>query len=464
MVLPCLGFAQTPAFDAADVRISEPGTKWSREFLPGGRLDLRGATLVNLIMLAYGVEDEVITGGPPWLGTDLFDVRAKAPRGSSDETMKLMLRALLADRFKLAIHTVDKPMPVFALLPGKRLLLKESDSADESACRMGNDHGQLVVTCRNLTMAALAERIRPWAPRNALNHPVVDLTGLTRGYDFSLRLGGSVSIFDAVETQLGLKLEERKHPMPVFAIDSVNRAPTLNPPGTEEKFPADPTEFEVADIRPSKPGAELEGSVQPGGRVDFRGISILDLIQLAYGDLPADRIAGPKWMESERFAVLAKPPSSVSGRVVEKLMRSLLADRFKLVFHYEDQPIPVYALVVGKKGSKMEPTSGTERAGCTVSNANDKRTYACKNVTMTQFAEKLRLGRPVVDATGLTGTYSFILTWTPQGDVSEQDAEYPGGLTVFAAIERQLGLRLENEKRPLPVMVIDHLNRTPTDN
>jgi uncharacterized protein (TIGR03435 family) len=69
-----------------------------------------------------------------------------------------------------------------------------------------------------------------------------------------------------------------------------------------------------------------------------------------------------------------------------------------------------------------------------------------------------------VDATGLTGTYSFILTWTPQGDVSEQDAEYPGGLTVFAAIERQLGLRLENEKRPLPVMVIDHLNRTPTDN
>ena len=423
--------------------------------------------MAELISFAYGIDDEVITGGPTWLGTDIFDVIAKTARRTPDEGMKSMLQAVLADRFQLAMHTADRPPPVFALLAGKHPLLKEADPLEDSTCQPGNDHGQFVVACRNLTMATLAARMRPWAPGNALNHPVVDLTGLKGGYDFTLRLGGggpdSISIFDAVEKQLGLKLEQRLYPMPAFVIDRVNRTPTPNPRETSEKLPAEPTEFEVADVRPSRPGSELEGGVRPGGLVNFRAISLIDLIQWAYGDVYQDRIVGPKWMESERFDILAKPPSSVSANAVRLMMKLLLAERFGLKVHYEDQPIPVYALVVGKKGPKMAQTPGTERPSCKASNADEKRTYNCQNVTMAQFAEKLRLLRPVVDATGLTGTYSFVLTWTPQGDPGERGTD-PGGLTVFEAFERQLGLRLESQKRPMPVIVVDHVNPAPTAN
>lgn len=422
--------------------------------------------MAELISFAYGVDDEVITGGPAWLGTDIFDIIATARR-TSDEGMKSMLQAVLADRFKLAMHTADRPLPVFALLAGKHPLLKEADPLEDSTCQPGNDHGQFVVQCHNLTMAALAARMRPWAPGNALNHPVVDLTGLKGGYDFILRLGGggpdSISIFDAVEKQLGLKLEQRQHPMPAFVIDRVNRAPTPNPREISEKLPAEPTEFEVADVRPSRPGSEPEGGVRPGGLVNFRAHSLADLIQFAYGHVYEDRIIGPKWMESERFDILAKPPASVSVNTVRLMMKSLLAERFGLVFHYEDQPEPVLALVVGKKGPKMQRTSGTERPSCNAVYADEKRTYSCQNVTMAQFADKLRLFRPVVDATGLTGTYSFVLTWTPQGDPQEQNGD-PGGLTVFEAFERQLGLRLESQKRPMPVIVVDHVNPAPTAN
>jgi len=144
------------------------------------------------------------------------------------------------------------------------------------------------------------------------------------------------------------------------------------------------------------------------------------------------------------------------------MLKSLLADRFRLVVHYEDQPIPVYALVTAKKGPKLKASSGEERSTCHITNAGDRRTYVCGNTSMAEFAERLKISRPVVDAAGIQGSYNFTLTWTP-GDLAEGIADPTGQLTLFEAIERQLGLRLESQKRPMPVLVIDHVAQLSTD-
>lgn len=446
-----------PSFDAADIHASPPGARPWSTFFPN-RVEIQGMTIVDLIKLAYGADDDTVTGGPAWVDTDRFDIVAKPVRRSSEEALKLMIRGLLADRFQLILRTTEKPLPVWALVPGKRLLIKPAGEGEESICHPRSDQGQFVIVCQNVTISELAGRMRPWAPGHALNHPVVDMTGLKGGYDFTLRVGGEppVSIFDAVEKQLGLKLEERKQPMPVLAIDHVNRTPSPNPPGVAEKLPAPPTEFEAASVRPSAPGTEPAWVTTPGGRLDIRGLPLIALIESAYGNIAEDKIKGaPKWADTDRFTIVAKMPPSTGGTAVQGMLKSLLADRFQLVAHYEDQPMPVYALVVAKKGAKLEAASGEERSACRITQG-DQRTYACTNTSMAQFAERLRISRPVVDATGILGSYNFTLTWTP-GDLAEGIQDPTGQLTLFEAIERQLGLRLESQKRPMPVLVIDHV-------
>jgi len=459
LILLAVG-AQAQSFDAADIHASPPGARPWSTFFPN-RVEIQGMTIVDLIKLAYGADDDTVTGGPAWVDTDRFDIIAKPVRRSSEEALKLMIRGLLADRFQLTLHTTEKPLTVWALVPGKRLLIKPAGEGEESVCHPRSDQDQFVIVCQNVTMSELAGRMRPWAPGHALNHPVVDMTGLEGGYDFTLRVGGDeaifISIFDAVEKQLGLKLEERKQPMPVLAIGHVNRTPSPNPPGVAEKLPPPPTEFEAASVRPSAPGTESAWMTTPGGRLDIRAIPMRALIGSAYGNIAEDKVrGGPKWLDTDRFTIVAKMPPSSGGTAVQAMLRSLLADRFQLVVHYEDLPAPVYALIAAKKGPKLEAASGEDRSTCRITNAPDRRTYVCANTSMAQFAERLRISRPVVDATGIQGSYNFTLTWTP-GDLAEGIADPTGQLTLLEAIERQLGLRLESQKRPMPVLVIDHV-------
>jgi uncharacterized protein (TIGR03435 family) len=163
-----------------------------------------------------------------------------------------------------------------------------------------------------------------------------------------------------------------------------------------------------------------------------------------------------------------------------------LVERFKLAIHNEEQPVPVYALVLGKHSPKLKEVDGSARSGCKVGVANGMRAYTCQNTTMAQLAEKLRnvaggyLDHAVVDLTGLKGAYDFVLSWTPRGkflrgastggDTSQPSgaapvaAEPAGDLTVFEAVDRQLGLKLAAQKHPMPVIVVDHADRTPAEN
>jgi uncharacterized protein (TIGR03435 family) len=507
-------------FEAADIHpsvgtegIHLPGginSNMRGGFIRGGRYELHNATIVDLTRIAYGVDSEKVVGGPSWLDTDKFDVIAKGPADTTPDSLRLMLQALLADRFKLVVHHATKPFPEYALTAGKHPQLKEA-TGGESTCQSPPVPGAATistVSCHNITMAEFASRL----PRMALNYfgltSIVDLSGLTGSWDFTIKwtpralfaAAGSdaISIFDAVEKQLGLKLEVKDVPMPVLAVDSVNEKPTDNPPGISQILPPIQTAFEVADIKPTAPESTQRGfRWTRGGRIDLRGVTLKELIKGAWEMTDGDAIdndellaGAPKWLDAERFDIVATTSSalSASGQSIDMdsvhlMLRALLADRFKLATHIEELPVSAYALVSARP--KLKKADPSNRPGCRSAPAPSGSTaifsMACQNVTMAQLAEQMQawggiyVTHPVFDATGLEGGWDFILSWSPphlirNGEAGPLSAAAPvaadpnGALTLVEALDKQLGLKLELQKHPMPVLVIDHVEPKPTDN
>jgi uncharacterized protein (TIGR03435 family) len=191
---------------------------------------------------------------------------------------------------------------------------------------------------------------------------------------------------------------------------------------------------------------------------------------------------GEKWLDTERYDIAAKTAPTASADTLRVMLRSLLEERFRLKVHKEDQPVPVYALTGSKP--KIKEADPSSRSTCTRSAADGLVHYTCVNTTMAQLAEKLPnvaggyLDHPMVDLTGLKGGYDFILSWTPRNrllgggrgpapaaaDGGAASADRPVGFTIFEAVDRQLGLKLASQKHPMPVLVIDHIERKPAEN
>jgi len=512
-----------PKFDIADVHVSPKSTiaYMSGGVLRAGRYEIRRATMLDLIRIAYGVDDNSkIQGGPSWLELDRFDVIARAPASATQETANLMLQALLAERFKLAVHMDNKPMPAFVLGMGKgKPKLKEADGSGNTGCQGQPQTPQpgvipyAVVSCHNMTMEAFATTLRGIAG-GYLTNPVVDSTGLEGAWDFDIKwtaralLGQAgadgISIFDAVDKQLGLKLEAQKISIPVLVVDSANEKPTDNPPGVTTSLPPPPpAEFEVADIKPSPPGASMGGQgLMPGGRIELRGAPLKLLIQVAWNiDSPDELLAGaPKFLDSARFDVIAKASTVTSGPATARqididalrlMFQALLIDRFKMKVHYEDRPVAGYVLTAAKP--KLQKADPSNRTGCHEGPGADgkdpriampvlSRLITCQNMTIAQLAEQLPnlangyVHTPVLDSTGLTDPYDFTLSFSAIGvlqngfpgqrpGASDADASDPsGGISLPDAMNKQLGLKMELRKRPVPVLVIDHVEEKPTDN
>jgi len=340
-----------------------------------------------------------------------------------------------------------------------------------------------------MSMAELAVQVRNMG---FLGHPVVDLTGLKGKFDFSftLTLPGQraahgpadpdrprdISVFDALDKDLGLKLEAVKHPVTMLVIDKsvVAAADAMDATPLTKKA----AQFEVAEIHATKPGTTPGRRVLPSGQAEMANQSLAAILQTAL-NVEADRIVGlPKWAETDHYDIAAKAPlNQLNFDTLPIMLLGLIRERFKLETHEADSPITVYGITVSKKGLKLKASAGTARSSCKASAAEGKKVLTCENTTMAEFADKLRAQAPayidhaVVDLTGLKDAYDFSFAWTvkshgaPQAGVTEGVASDPNGsITIFEVLEKELGLKLELTKHPMPAVVIDRLERTPTEN
>lgn len=552
--------AQPLRFEAADIHASAPSTNIRDNFMQGpfvggGRFEIRKATILDLVRLGWSVQPDKIVGGPDWVGLDRFDILAKAPAGASAADLRTMLQSLLADRFGLKTHNDTKPMPTHALVvpTGRKLHLKESDGSGETGCKgqnsaPGEGGGQLMFSgpdgtvttlsilpgnlihyvCRNMTMGAFAAGLRGLFGSNVGPNPVSDETGLKGAWDFELKfsfnLNGPlaasgaaerISFADALEKQLGLKLENREVPMPVIVIDSANRTPSPNPPGMKLNLPTLPTEFEVAVIKPTPPDFRF-GNFRPqrGGRVTIQGMPLINLITQAWNLYSRDLVAAaPKFVESDRYDITAEAPTygpepdapAVAGEgprfqtidqdSINLMLRNLLIERFKIQYHTEERPTTAFVLTAVKpKMKKADPANrtgyhegpGADGKDPRIANPAAGRLVTSENMTMKQFAQNLPMmaggyiqGATVYDETGIEGAFDFTLNFSGAGMVGGgrggrggepaagglvEAAEPNGAISLYEAIEKQLGLKLEKTKRPAQVLVIDHIEPKPIEN
>ncbi len=244
-------------------------------------------------------------------------------------------------------------------------------------------------------------------------------------------------------------------------------------------------------IKPSPPDSKPEGNggILPGGRFELHRATIQELIEIAWGIQNDDLIVGaPPFITAKLFDIVARAPangatSNLSMASMETMMQAMLKDRFKLAAHNEERPGEVFALLSTKP--KMKTADPANRSDCKASpspNPVRNRLIVCQNVTMAQFAVKLTgvaggyfNGKPAFDATGLTGAFDFTLNFS--GAAVWERASAAGGasagggtsdptdaISLQDAVQQQLGLKLVTQKRPVNVLVIDHVEENPTDN
>jgi uncharacterized protein (TIGR03435 family) len=297
---------------------------------------------------------------------------------------------------------------------------------------------------------------------------------------------------------------------------------------------AESPKFEVASVKPAEPQSagmiRIRMSGGPGtpdpGQLTYTNVSLKNILMNAYA-VKGYQLSGPKWLDSERFDIVAKIPMGATKEQFRLMLQNLLAERFKLTLHHETKELPMYALVVGKGGAKLKesvdddatasggappppPPPGPDGAGPVMGRlrvgadgmpqlppgmgkngmmmmmTNGRLRAVGNRQPVSALTEMLgnQLGYPVVDATGLKATYDFTLDFAPDGlngpmgmlppPPPEHDgagggspmasAPEMGGPTIFTALQEQLGLKLEQRKGPVDLLVIDRLEKVPTEN
>ncbi len=521
--------AATPVkFEIADIHPSPPRRfpYFDGAFLEDGRYIVRQATIADLITTAYGLKDSSnVHGGPSWLDWDRWDVTAKVPPGTTEAAAKEMLKSLLEERFRLVAHKGDAPMPAYWLTvaPGGLKLKPTPAGTGDGEC-----HGKqpatgpepdavplMTLSCTNKSFAALAETLTNNRGGEYLQHPVLDKTEVKGAFDFDLKFtpmymlpragGAGVTIFDAVEKDLGLKLELKTSPQPGLLVDSVNETPTPNAPDLAKSLPPlPPPQFEVAAVKPSAPDEKPGGRIA-GDQINVRAWPLKFAIIFAWDLNGNEEIEGaPSWLGTDLFDIEAKvstenvttegggpqrPPVPIED--LREMLKALLIDRFEIKTHLEDRPKDAYTLVsVSPKMTKADPT---ERTGCNEGPGPDGKDprltqpilnmlVTCKNVTMAQAVALFPtfaawyVRYPVVDKTGLTGGWDLTLSWSsgnfmpsfqgqsPSGSQTEGASDPNGALSFYDAVSKELGLKLVKEKRPEQVVVFDHIDQQATPN
>jgi uncharacterized protein (TIGR03435 family) len=287
---------------------------------------------------------------------------------------------------------------------------------------------------------------------------------------------------------------------------SLAQSPTTSVPPTAEKL-----EFDVASVRQNKSGNKPASNVPlgpgdvyvpSGGAFDAKNFALLNYIAFAYrmtdGQLQSFQTKAPDWVLTDRFNIQARTENrNVTKDQMRLMMRSLLAERFRLAVHYEARQTSAFGLVLTKAGTtgpKLQP----HPTGAACSNnppksttpdgspapeqpetvaggfpticggilglpasARDRYSLGARNVPMSLIASSLaswgNLGRPIIDQTGLSGTYDFVLEFTPEPPPAYAQGVDSGGPTFQEALKQQLGLKLESQKGQVDFLVLDHV-------
>jgi uncharacterized protein (TIGR03435 family) len=501
------------------------------------RFDMRNATIFEMIEFAYGLgeqdddrENAAIVGGPAWIDFDRFDISAKIPSlkpptlrdgpaepanplQDPNDQMRPVVKRVLAERFHLKYHTADRPLPGFIVTVGKEgpKLAEAKDPTAANGCHGERDKAnpvQYTLTCSSETVAQFVSTLD-----QDFSHPIVDHTGLTKPYDFTVKLMLGPEVHtrddrarvytDAFSKQLGLVVARGDVPQPAIVVDTVDRTPTANSPDIAKLLPAlTDLEFEVATIKPSADN-EPQDTIRPAGsQITFRGFNMQGLLTRAF-ELPTGQMLGDALatLSPKRYTIVVKLPPDIDARAVNQdpdqindMLKKLLVDRFQLKYRWGQWTQPdAYVLLGGTP--KMKKADPKSRSFCKYGPAEGEKPsryagspydseFHCQNVTMAQFADRLQamagadIKNRVADKTGLAGAYTFTVFYTNVRTVRAQtaaavsEAKEAGeatpapiaGLGLEDAFRKQLGLRLEKQPLTLPALILDHIEQTPTEN
>ena len=249
--------------------------------------------------------------------------------------------------------------------------------------------------------------------------------------------------------------------------------------------PPDRPTFEVATIKPNKSGdARSRTDAAPNGRVMATNVPLNDLVRTAFLLQPQEMVMGeraPTWITTDRWDIEAKAAGEPSPQQMRAMLRNLLIDRFKLVTRRDVRTMSAYALVLARNDRQLGPQLRRSTLDCEAQVAaarvpgttpgtvqqcggrSGRGTIATFGVPLSDFAKSLSpaAGRYVFDATGLTDRFDANLKWTP--DPEPGAAAPPDGVSLFTAIQEQLGLRLDPRQAPVDVFVIESAEQ-PTEN
>jgi uncharacterized protein (TIGR03435 family) len=196
----------------------------------------------------------------------------------------------------------------------------------------------------------------------------------------------------------------------------------------------------------------------------MRNVSLNSCLKWAYG-VKDYQILGPQWLASEKYDVVAKTDRPATNLQLRLMLQALLAERFQMTLHRETRELPMYALVAAKNGPRLQEAKGgpSNKGGITIDNGG----IVYKNTSMPELADRLSapifgVSRPVFDKTGLTGSFDFTVK------LGESTAELKGSLrsiaedpSIMMDALQQIGLRLEPQKGPVEILVIDRAEKSP---
>lgn len=408
------------------------------------------------------------------------------PEGLSEHLTQAQFDAIIAhelchvrrrDNLTFAIHMFVEALFWF-YLPlrwiGRRLIEEREHACDEAVLRMGSDPQDyaegIVTVCRFYIKSPLpcASGVTGSDLKRRVERIMLNRVG--EGMDVKRKLS---LVFAAIAAVI--------FPLAIGFID----APLFHAQESKKPLPqliatSDLPNFEVAAIKPSTPDSNLKVDFAPGGKLYITNATLRFLIKIAYNIGDDQLSGGPQWIGSKRFDLNAIPDIPVGGdpnnmapdqillfhKPTRLRLQRLLADRFQLQLRKESVPMPIFALVVAKGGSKaMTATKSSAGSQLNAALGNGRLdAIGMDMASLAKFLSEGQTGRPVVDMTGLTSKYDFHLNWSPDsnpatsttaGPANQQPA-YAQDLSIFSALQQQLGLKLVPRLSTADRLVVVH--------